>query len=540
MPPTTPEKPLPDIDDQAPWPPRRSRLDLPWPRRAWQRWLVGLVLTVTLLLGTALGLRLWWGWRAHESLQRFIDELHARGQPVTLEDFQPRPIPEAQNAASLLVEAQSLLEREPAGSAAARLLRDYCFDPELIRRDRARVSKLLGEVGPVFECIAQARGRARCQWPVPLTHPVINGSPPPFSSQRELGKLLIIRAVERAAAGDHAAAMEAIEDGLNLADWVQDEPPSLIAHLVGLSITAIDLEALEAILPELAVAPPASGDARTRPVPRERMRRLIARLLDEDSAAMHWRRAVWAERLQFYDTMLAIRRGTLGPVPGVPSAAQGSRAMGWILAPIWELDTLFAMRHLTALAEAASKPSWPQAAAAAPKRPAWKGPLQQFKHVLSSILMPSLDRALELHYRAVATRRLAAVAIAVRLYEVDHGRRPQTLAALVPEYLAAVPIDPYTDPPVPLRYAPHHDPPVIYSVHNDGHDDGGRLYVPAAGRSRPRNTDLVWLLDGHRPHERSRPAPVSDPNAAAASQPSSGTSDEASGHTIASQPREPR
>lgn len=267
------------------------------------------------------------------------------------------------------------------------------------------------------------------------------------------------------------------------------------------------------------------------------MRRLIARLLDEDSATLHWRRAVWAERLQFYDTMLAIRRGALGSVPGVPPAAQGSQSMGRILGPVLELDTLFAMRHLTALAEAASKPTWPQAAAAAPKRPAWKSPLQRFKHVLSSILMPSLDRALELHHRAVATRRLAAVAIAVRLYELDHGRRPQTLAVLVPEYLPAVPIDPCTDPPAPLRYAPDHDPPVIYSVHNDGHDDGGRTYVPTTGHARPANTDLVWLLDGHRPHRRSRSAPVSDPNATAPSQPSSVPSDDAPRHVVRDQPR---
>ncbi|MFO0900277.1 MAG: hypothetical protein U0836_22815 [Pirellulales bacterium] len=46
--------------------------------------------------------------------------------------------------------------------------------------------------------------------------------------------------------------------------------------------------------------------------------------------------------------------------------------------------------------------------------------------------------------------RLLAADLAVRAYFKDHGQLPETLDALVPEYLPAVPLDPYNDEP--LRY----------------------------------------------------------------------------------------
>ncbi|HKB05191.1 MAG TPA: hypothetical protein VKD90_23400 [Gemmataceae bacterium] len=52
--------------------------------------------------------------------------------------------------------------------------------------------------------------------------------------------------------------------------------------------------------------------------------------------------------------------------------------------------------------------------------------------------------------RGVALRRLARLQVALRLYQLDHGRPAATLAELVPTCLAAVPDDPYTG--APFRY----------------------------------------------------------------------------------------
>jgi len=47
-----------------------------------------------------------------------------------------------------------------------------------------------------------------------------------------------------------------------------------------------------------------------------------------------------------------------------------------------------------------------------------------------------------------ANRRILQAFLAARRYELDHGALPDTLEALVPDYLDAVPIDPYTGEPL--------------------------------------------------------------------------------------------
>jgi hypothetical protein len=68
--------------------------------------------------------------------------------------------------------------------------------------------------------------------------------------------------------------------------------------------------------------------------------------------------------------------------------------------------------------------------------------------------------------------RLLMADLAVRLYQQEHERLPEQLSDLVRQYLAAVPIDPYSDKP--LIYRPDGKSFVLYSVGHDGRDDGGR------------------------------------------------------------------
>ena len=70
-------------------------------------------------------------------------------------------------------------------------------------------------------------------------------------------------------------------------------------------------------------------------------------------------------------------------------------------------------------------------------------------------------------------RRLAAAALAVRWYAVEHdGRLPASLEELVPRYLPAVPLDPMAKGR-PLGYSPDPARPMVYSVGENGIDNGG-------------------------------------------------------------------
>ncbi len=61
--------------------------------------------------------------------------------------------------------------------------------------------------------------------------------------------------------------------------------------------------------------------------------------------------------------------------------------------------------------------------------------------------------------------------LAVRAHHLERGACPESLADLVPGYLAAVPEDPFR--PGPLVYRRKADGHSLYSVGEDGADDGG-------------------------------------------------------------------
>jgi hypothetical protein len=143
--------------------------------------------------------------------------------------------------------------------------------------------------------------------------------------------------------------------------------------------------------------------------------------------------------------------------------------------------------------------------------------------MLSSRLLPDYDSTMRRSFRTLANRRMAATALAIRLYEVDHGRRPASLNDLVPEYLPAVPRDPFAAEDRPITYAPDAAPPVLYSVGEDALDDAGRFELTQGGGVRLDAADLVYFLNGDRPRAKAT-------GAAAASQSS------ASQTTMADQP----
>jgi hypothetical protein len=64
------------------------------------------------------------------------------------------------------------------------------------------------------------------------------------------------------------------------------------------------------------------------------------------------------------------------------------------------------------------------------------------------LMMPSFDKTLAVLLRAQATHRALALLLACERYRLDQGGWPSSAAALTPNYLAQVPLDPYTHTPL--------------------------------------------------------------------------------------------
>jgi hypothetical protein len=117
---------------------------------------------------------------------------------------------------------------------------------------------------------------------------------------------------------------------------------------------------------------------------------------------------------------------------------------------------------------------------------------------LSEMSRSTTSRVMLQHNRIRMERRLAAVALAVRLYRAAHDDRwPASLDELMPRYLPSVPDDPFDPAHRPMRYVvikggkpDGSDRPIVYSVSDDGVDN------TAAGRAKPFNWPLYdWTYD---------------------------------------------
>jgi hypothetical protein len=90
--------------------------------------------------------------------------------------------------------------------------------------------------------------------------------------------------------------------------------------------------------------------------------------------------------------------------------------------------------------------------------------------------------------------RLLQTDFAIRLFQLDRGRAPASLAELVPDYLPAVPIDPFSGQP--LVYRVKAGKPVVYSVGPDEVDDGGLFLDP---KDRPGAASEDWRVESLAP-----------------------------------------
>jgi len=91
--------------------------------------------------------------------------------------------------------------------------------------------------------------------------------------------------------------------------------------------------------------------------------------------------------------------------------------------------------------------------------------------------------------------RVVVTAIALKRFQLKHGKLPETLGDLVPEFFRSVPIDPNDGKP--LKYHPNADGTfLLYSVGDDGVDDGGDTTPAKTTTSATwywqRGRDWVW------------------------------------------------
>jgi hypothetical protein len=95
-----------------------------------------------------------------------------------------------------------------------------------------------------------------------------------------------------------------------------------------------------------------------------------------------------------------------------------------------------------------------------------------FGDVALSVFIPALARAETMADQAAVKRDLAMLAVALAGYKAEQGSYPDSLAALSPGWLTAIPQDRFSGKP--LIYSKTADGYVLYSVGDNLTDDGGK------------------------------------------------------------------
>lgn len=447
------------------------------------RWLKRGALAIVIAMIALPGLRVWWGHAADRRLQRMADAAHARGEPFWPQDFDLPPVPDAENAALTLRRAADALIVDSQYKA----IDNGTLSNPPTEANIKELGAMMATNAKALQLSRQAGSQTKVDWGIRPRSPVMANYPPPnfLNEQRQLANLVAWTVIHDHATGDDAAAIERIQDLVHQAHVVDSAAPCMVTHLVCLGFTGLAADRIERIAPTLAVGPRTAAPA-TKPATRAQVQKLIAELLDEESFHAGASRSFYGERMVELDMIKHMADGYSDPWRSY-----------WLIKPMFELDGLRVAQELTEGARAATQTNWPAARACiTPAPPDYGSQIAQLTRFISITMAPPVKYALRRAFQAQSDRYAAATVLAIRLYRTDHqDRYPSSLGDLVPAYLPRLPADPMAGDGRSFGYKPNATPPVIYSVGEDGKDDGGTsLPVLKPRGDRWSQPDAVYPL----------------------------------------------
>eukprot|EP00752_Nemacystus_decipiens_P013955 g12391.t1 len=444
----------------------------PLPKRFY--WLKRLFLAIVLLLFLVVGLRLVWGHRVQARLDDAVADIHARGEPILFEDLQFEPLPDPENGAWYLRQALNQWPTVP-GSPGLRITdSDWYNEGEEAGytdpiTDNAAYLK---SCETVFDLLRQAEECEDADWNGQISRPLFYHQLPHLGDSRELARLVTDAGERSLGLDDLDRAFEAMLHLHGITRHVQSRSISSIESLVGISIMAMNRDLIERALPQMDAEQLREGPAR------EKAKQLIARLTDgmlyEGMVA-----ALIGERVSKYDIYECMLDGTetAANLIGDDHLAQwliDTPGLNFLIRPAIKNEQLANTQALTqiiaAMRDSASISESAEIVHAFENK-FYGNPLL---YPLEGLYFGIYDSTHRTYLRSEVLLRCAAIAIAIKLYEADHGQRPETLNQLVPAYLPAIPIDPFSNTGEPIRYKPGGVTPTLVDEFNQLTDEQRR------------------------------------------------------------------
>ncbi|MHC5057266.1 MAG: hypothetical protein ACYTKD_21525 [Planctomycetota bacterium] len=407
---------------------------------------------------------------ARAEVEAELAKIRARGEPVTMADLEPPPVPDEDNAAPLLAKAYACLQAtedangDPFDTWVYARADRRRFPEQTTQAECARLlSKAMVAHAETLRLAHEAARRPVLRFELEYA----GGewmSKEPVCAIRSIARLLAAEALWAAQDGRLADAVASLVAGMKTARLaLKQQVPGEV--LFPISLWQMTMYSL----------PHACGKARFS----DDMRRtLMQGLADMDFA----RAAEGAMILARADMIEFARRSLDEPSEDHVGTVEANGESGF-LGTLLLRDEARCLRWMAEAVAATRLPPWqarPALAATRRARDTVVG-LEMNVAPVSVYAFPAIDVIYGRVLRAWAARDVAQVGLALELHRSEKGEYPTKLDALAPEFLPEVPPDPYTGKP--LVYRVEGDGFLVYSIGENLQDDGGRF--------DPRN----WKLD---------------------------------------------
>jgi hypothetical protein len=426
------------------------------PESGWSvmaKWLLGLALIVlvpVVFVALVAGIFAWGYWReqrvAAAAVEREVARLQAAGQPMSAQElyaYHRVPDGSPDTTSAWLAAQQSFdAKRFSADGQGLPFVGDGnrdLFRPDQVGSALASAEHFLTAYDAALQAtLAAAKQPGECRHPVEFEDGVSLDAKS-TQEMRTLVRLLALNLRVCACLGDHDGAVESLDAIFAASDTIAHQL-TITEQLVRMATLGMALTETEFLLNE-------------------------AELTDEQLSHLAARIAACDVQASFAEGLLGERAlGYLAhkQLPGVPFASDRLKYVELMSQAITASREPFPagrehFQHVVAQFAAV------QAAA---------GPLDKQKHVLTAQLIPALTASFDAAARTLAYQRNVETAIAAQRYRLKTGQFPAQLADLVPDYLPAVPQDPFDGQP--LRMLTRDGALIIYSVGKDGQDDAAQ------------------------------------------------------------------
>ena len=455
----------------------------PWQRRRRQ-----FVLFLFTVCAAAAGLFAFVSWRGENALEREIASIRAKGFPATSADLAasyPAALDGRDGAADYRKSLNAIRDAARKGRQG-----DVTAELNKTPKQALMASALLDGMKAYLEenrdllrLLHEAANRPPGRYPLDFAKG-IQVSLPHLAPLRDAVRLLRIEALAAAAEGDTARAVDAVRAALAAADSVRQEP-TMISQLVRVACHETTVDAVNRMLNLCAFSESELAQLHDFLRDSEEPDALTRALAGERALVL----TSFEHPEQFLENIPAIHgfgEGAVSAVAGlirVTGAINGERArylsfMDEVIAasqhPLYQ--ALPGMREISdrLQAEPSALPS------------------------LTDAVVPGLVQMTEAFARDASMIAAAQTATAIERYRIAHeGAVPGQLNQLVPEFLATVPLDPFSGQP--MQYQAADDEYIL----NGGYQNAGRdqsAYGQWGQRGDP--ADLVFWVNRAAPAEK--------------------------------------